>query len=73
MPSIPFAEAPFGRGSSGWLPMPPFGRSVKGGLFVEAGRLYALGLAGTSGFGGGGGGGLAFPAAALGFGVRSLP
>jgi hypothetical protein len=39
-------------------------------LFVDAGRAYPVGLAGTPGFGGGGGGGLVFPARPLGFGAR---
>lgn len=76
IPSIPFADGLLyvttGSDSAGWLPMPPLGRSVSGGLFVDSERPYPLGLAGTLGFGGGGGGGLAFPVAGFGFGVRSL-
>lgn len=76
IPSIPFAEGLLyvttGSDCSGWLPMPPLGRSVSGGLFVDAGRLYPFGLAGTLDFGGGGGGGLAFPAAAFGLGAGPL-
>lgn len=74
IPSIPFADGllyvTVGRDSSGSLPIPSFGWSASGGLFVDADRLYAFGLAGTLGLGGGGGGGLALPAAGLGCGGR---
>ena len=42
IPSIPFADGLLyvttGSDSAGWLPMPPLGRSVSGGLFVDSAR-----------------------------------